>query len=158
MADHIAYVVADTEEQARARYGLWTRSGPHGRRAVEDHVVCFKGLADARYMLAAQRGEAKEGDDPKLWTVEIAATEIELAPSDTGVPPYKDGDIITVYDREYGITYQARVGEVLLAGVKRPWLVEFESVNTVEPGDSRSYCGSLEAHDNGTSPNIVALP
>lgn len=155
MADHIAYVIAETEQLARELYGVWAQSRQGDRRVLEDRLICFKGLADARYMLAAQRREAKEGDDPRLWTVEIAATEIELAVSDTGVQPYKEGDFITVYDRRYGERYRAQVTDCLLAGAHRPWVVEFESIKPIEPNDSRYYVGSLEAADDGTSPNIV---
>lgn len=154
MAKHVAYVIAETEKEARETYRRWVNGNVGDRRIMEAWDLCFKGQADARYRLAEHRKTAQRGKDPKLWAIELGVTHIDLAPSDTGVPPYKGGDIITVNDKEYGIRYRATVGEVLLAGASRPWIVHFESVNPIEPRESRHYVGSLEADDDGTSPNI----
>lgn len=148
-----AWIVATTEEEALAAFKRWTHAGQ--AHSLQGQRICFKGLADARYLLVERRKEAGPGTELRIWKIRITAESVDLAVSETGVPPYKKGDRITVYDRPFGITYRAKVTEVLLAGAKHPWVVHFESVKPIEPSDSRHYVGSLEAFDNGTSPYIV---
>lgn len=155
MNEHVAYVIADTEADALDIYHHWNLAGHEERRAYESWNIVFKGEADARYLLAQHLKEAKPGATPQIWKLDLTATALGVTPSETGIPPYADGDIITVYDREYGLRYRARVTEVLLTGATRPWMIHFESVQPIEPGESRHHVGSLEAHDNGTSPNII---
>lgn len=153
--DPVAYVIADTQQDALDVYFHWTLASHEERRAYEDWQIVFKGEADARYRLAQHLTAAQPGATPQIWRLDLTATALGVTPSETGIPPYADGDIITVYDRQYGLQYRARVTEVLLTGATRPWLVHFESVQPIEPNESRHYVGSLEAHDNGTSPYIV---
>lgn len=156
MADkRIAYAIAETEDGAQDLYRTWVRSSETDRRILEARHLCFKGVADARYMLTEFR-KTESDENHQLWAIALTASRVELAVSATGVPPYRDGDIITVYDREYGCKYRARVEEdAILAGGKRPWLVHFESLQPIEPNESRHYVGSLEADDDGSSPWIV---
>lgn len=154
MSEHIAYVIADTRDEAHEIYRHWTLAGTEERRALEDWHIVFKGEADARYMLAKHLQAAKPGQMPDIWKLTIETSKLTVPPS-SGIPPYKEGDIITVYDRPLGISYRAEVTECILAGATRPWLVSFESLKPIEPNESRHYVGSLEAHDNGTSPNIT---
>lgn len=155
MSERIAYVIADTKEEAYEIYRHWTLAGIEERRALEDWQIVFKGEGDARYMLAKHLQAAKPGQAPEIWELTIEARMLAVQPSRTGIPPYKEGDIITVYDRQFGISYRAEVTECILAGRTRPWLVSFESLKPIEPNESRHYVGSLEAHDDGTSPNIT---
>lgn len=155
MTEHFAYVIAKTREDAYSIFRHWVSATPNERRSYENWNVVFKGEADARYLLARHLAESERDQHPQIWKIDLSATVLTVAPSKTGLPPYAEGDIITVHDREYGITYRAEVAEVLLAGASRPWIVGFESLKPIEPNDSRHYVGSLEADDDGTSPNIV---
>lgn len=156
MTEHFAYIIANTKEDAYDIFRHWTLAGPEERRVYESWQIVFKGEeADARYLLARHLAEAEPGQSPEIWKLDVSASMLAVEPSKTGLPPYEKGDVITVYDREYGLKYRARVTEILLAGATRPWLVSFESLKPIEPNDSRHYVGSLEAADDGTSPNIV---
>jgi hypothetical protein len=156
MTEHFAYVIAETEAQAYSILRHWMGASAEERRAYEDWQIVFKGEADARYRLTQHLAHAHGCEEPKIWQLTISATALTITPSLTGIPPYAEGDIITVYD--HGVQYRAEVSECLLAGAKRPWLVGFESLKTIEPNDSRHYVGTLEANDDGTSPNIIKDP
>lgn len=155
MTEHVAYIIADTEADAHDIYRHWTLASPEERRNYEAWNIVFKGKAEARYLLAQHIQKAQPGHTPKIWTFTLVAEELAVAPSQTGIPPYAEGDIITVYDRRYGIRFRAKVTECLLAGGSRPWIVSYESLKTIDPRDSRCHQGSLEADDDGTSPHIV---
>jgi hypothetical protein len=152
-AEPFAWIIASTQEEATAAFKRWSFGGQ--THSLEGKRVCFKGAADARYLLAERRKEDGPDSTLGIWKIQVEAEQASLAVSETGVPPYKDGDIITVCDRQFGIKYKAQVDEVLLAGARYPWVVHFESIKPIEPGDSRHYVGSLEADDEGNSPYIV---
>lgn len=100
----------------------------------------------------------KTGIDQR-HTLTLTMTEIDhqtARPARDLLPPYKDGDLILVHDRPYGRKYHATVTGVHKGGITLPWTIDFESVNTIEPNDSRSYCGSIEVDQDGTSPFIVS--
>lgn len=156
MTEHFAYIIAKTEEDAYSIFRHWAFAGPEERRAYESWNIVFKGgEAAARYLLARHLAESERDHHSAIWKIDLCATMLAVAPSRTGLPPYAQGDIITVYDREYGERYRAEVTEVLLAGAHRPWMVSFESLKPIKPGDSRHRVGSLEADDDGTSPHIA---
>lgn len=153
MTEHFAYIIADTLPSAREIFQHWTLAGPEERRAYESWNIVFKGEADARHLLGRHLKEAKPGQSPKIWQIVVALTELDVAHSQTGVPPYREGDILTVYSRRHGERFRAEVQEVLLTGRMRPWTVHIKSLGY--SGDSQHFTGTLEADDDGTSPNIV---
>jgi hypothetical protein len=155
MAEHFAYIIADTENDAHDLFRNWTLAGQEERRLYESWNIVFKGEADARHLLARHLQEAKPGQRPRIWQFTIFAHPLDVAPSVTGIPPYAEGDIITVYDRRLGEQYRAEVTECLLGGAHRPWLVSFESLKPVQPNDPSCHLGSLEASDDGSSPHII---
>lgn len=155
MTEHVAYIITDTPANAHDIYRHWTLASMEERRRYEEWNIVFKGgEADARHLLARHIQKAGPGQKPRIWTLTLVAQELPVALSRTGIPPYAEGDIITVWDRRHALKYRAEVTDCLLAGARRPWMVWFESLKPVEPHDSRHYCGSLEADDDGTSPHI----